>query len=1124
MGAFDAKWFSGGSGSSDSYSKKKKDELATAAYNSDAIKKQEEQKVQDSKSVGQKAGDVAHGIGNFLHDAYFSVKNDAVGAYQGIGDVARGQLGSNEMAAKNKVAETRQKQWSEQFNNPKWTEEEANAKWKDPKFVEQAKAFTAETKKLTAVSQRSTEDVNTSQKVDAKKLAFQSASTFINATGLAGLAEAGVKTIGTQVAKSMAKDAIEQTIKTGGTDALEQIIKSGSKEAATHATEMLTKKVGEEAAHGFITRALTKAAPDALFGAGVGAVQTGEQNPNAGVGDYLKGAAIGGIVGGGAAVIGEGLSTAKKAITERAATKEAAQAATKDAASLLKLSPEDYSKQFGVPLEQAQKELDDLATNGTAIADKGIKAKIRNIFAPVKNFGDRTQQSFQDNAGGLHVAEVKSKAVVNQLKEAADQSGTPLTMDLAHQIENGTAPDNAFTQQFREIADTTRKEAVDAGLDIGYKENYVPHIWKQSEAEVDKVARGAGMKPRAGFERVIPTYDEGLKLGLKPKHTDPAKMMGDYVKNLETTRTNVALLTDLRDQGLLKTGRPPAGWKTVSAEGFPRDYRGNQLSAPKEVSRVLNNLYGNSDSVIDKALRKTAKFNSVWQDIALAGGIPHTPANFFTFSQMMKESALGLGQLVTGSPIKGAKTIYSPAAAFLRSFSDKRTQSFVKANSGLVEAMAKRGVPINFAETTANRGAKQLAKDTVHWDKLFNEPTFGRFMPNLQLNTARNVQNALEKKLGRDAALDATAGIMKKLYGITDQLATGRSQAVQDMIGTVAFAPKYRESILNVLANTVKSLNPATYGDKSFSLNRRLAVGMGVTYMLYDQLNKQTTGHGISKNPEGKDLSLAIPYGGKDAQGNQKVVYIPFMPSFMTLPRAGVAAVQGAIKGDQRAVASEGGKLLSMPIQVISQLATNKDYFGRPIYTDDAAAKANHTEADTGAQALLKQGGYLVGQAAPAGGRVALNLGENAIIKKQMEGLNPNSDKYKKLEKKLVPGEQIAATGLEAPVRFGKTSPLSTSDHGYSPGQVTSDWYDIYNSTSAKRRTVSAEVTDLVKQGKPGEAARKANEFNDTLNQRFNKYYKKYGQNPTSDKMWDEMLNSLAIKTSQRSFASRITQ
>jgi hypothetical protein len=1051
-------WFSGGS-SSGSYTDKLRKRLqadaearAAVQYNAENLKKKQEEEANANKSVKERASDVLHGIGNFGHDVVFSVKDDAVNAWQGIGDTARGYRAEQDVKQNTEVMQKRNKEWSERFNNPKWTDEEAAAKWKDPKFVEEAKKFSAETKAMTQIDKNTQQDLNSAQKVDAKKTAFAAASTFLNATGLYGLAEGTVKAVGTQVIKGAAKDAVEQVVKTGGTEALEQIIKSGSKETAQEVVARLTKQLGEKEANTLLGKVVTKVVPDAAMGAGFGVVQTGVNDPNATAGDFFKGGVIGGVVGGVAAGVGEGVKTVKAAIAERATTKAAAKAATQEAEQLLKLSPEQYSQKMGVSVEQATQELADIATDGTAIADKGIKAKINGIFAPVKNLGERTQASFQENAGGRHVAEIKSKMVTNQLKEAAEQSGTPLTMDLAHQIETGTAPKTAFTEQFRAIADQTRKEATDAGLDIGYKENYVPHIWDKSPEQVDKIARGAGLKPSAGFERVIPTYEEGLKLGLKPKFTDPAKMMGQYVKNLETTRTNVALLTDLRDQGLIKSGRPPAGWKTISAEGFPRTANGNQLSAPREVAHVLNNLYGQSDSVIDKALAKTAGFNSKWQDIALAGGIPHTPANFFTFSQMMKEGALGLGQMVTGSPIKGAKTIYSPVSAFVRSFSDKETQKFMTANSGLMEAMAKRGVPINFAESSAGRSAGQAAKDIVHWDKLFNEPTFGRFMPTLQLSTAKNVQNALEKKIGREAALDLTAETMKKMYGITDQLATGRSQAVQDMIGSIAFAPKYRESIINVLANTVKSLNPATYGDKSFSLNRRLAVGMGVTYMLYDQLNKQTTGHGIADNPEGKDLSLAIPYGGKDSKGNQKVVYIPFMPSFMTLPRAGVAAVQGALKGDQRAVAAEGGKLLSMPVQTITQLATNKDYFGRPIYNDAESAIASHTEADSGLTALKKQG-VVCSWTSPAWPSTS----------------GPTSALQGK------PGEQSAATALEVPVRFGTTVTASpTREASYSPGQVTSDWYDIYNPLTAKRRAVSSEVTDLVKQGKTAEAKRKA--------------------------------------------------
>ena len=76
-------------------------------------------------------------------------------------------------------------------------------------------------------------------------------------------------------------------------------------------------------------------------------------------------------------------------------------------------------------------------------------------------------------------------------------------------------------------------------------------------------------------------------------------------------------------------------------------------------------------------------------------------------------------------------------------------------------------------------------------------------MPNLQLGTAKNVYNNLARKMGSEEAMVLPADIMKKMYGITDQMATGRAQGVQDLIGSVAFAPKYRESIINVLTNTL---------------------------------------------------------------------------------------------------------------------------------------------------------------------------------------------------------------------------------------------------------------------------------------------------------------------------------
>lgn len=1098
-GAFDGSFFSKGGGGG--YTKQKRKEyedwkasIAERAATT-SLKTAEPDKPSGGGGILGKLKSVISGAGNFVKDAAVDVKNTTVDTWQGIGDVARGYRAEQDVKHKTEVMNERNKMWREKFGNA------SDKQWKDPKFVAEAKKFTEETKRLGQISANTQQDLQSQQDVNAKELAFKSAETVLNLAPVVG----GVgKTIGKQAAKTAAKEAI----KIGGMDAAEQLVKAAGKQTG--------KKVAEKVAEG------------TLFGAAYGATNTGKRDPNASAAEIARGAAIGGAVGGAVPLVAEGVSKVAGKITNKAQIAEkdlvpdaVVQIKDKDGNMTYQRIPKDQYEEIVKKIDGDRVTSQGIAgkadANGnvyhitasspekmakagfmdggvyklpdTEIRDSGIKAKINEVFQPTKNLGKDTQASFKANAGGRNVAEVKARYVEKNLQKAADEAGVKLDMNLAHQIENGTAPDNAFTQQFREIADKTRQEAVDAGLDIGYREDYVPHIWDKSPEEVDKIARGAGMKPTAGYKRIVPTYEEGLKLGLKPKYDDPAKMMGAYVRNLENTRTNVALLTDLREQGLLKSGRPPTGWKTVTAEGFPRTKDGNMLSAPKEVARVLNNLYGNSDSVIDKALRKTAAFNSKWQDIALAGGIPGTPANFFTFSQMMKEGSLGLGQLVTGSPIQGAKTIYSPVAAFARSFSKKQTEKFFEANSGFVESMAKRGVKI-----LPNEG-------TGKWDKLFNEPTFGKFMPNLQLNTAKNVQNALEKKIGREAALDATAEVMKKMYGITDQLATGRSQAVQDAIGTIAFAPKYRESIMSVLGNTIKSVaDPRTYADRSYSLNRRLAVGLGATYMLYDQLNRQTMGHGMNQNPEGKELTLAIPYGGKDEKGNQKVVYIPFMPSFLTLPRAAVGAAKGIAKGDMDAVAAEGGKFLSMPIQTVSQIASNKDYFGRPIVNDEAAARANRTEEDSNLTKLKKRALYVAGQSTPAAVRAGMGAAQGK------------------------PLEQNLAQAGEAPVRFGTLSPKSDTNRSFSPGQVTGDFYDVYNPLVAKRTATSKKVTELVKQGRINEARRKAEEYNMSLQGKFGKYYKKYGGNPTDDPMWDEMLGGLFIKTTETAFKARSKQ
>ena len=89
-------------------------------------------------------------------------------------------------------------------------------------------------------------------------------------------------------------------------------------------------------------------------------------------------------------------------------------------------------------------------------------------------------------------------------------------------------------------------------------------------------------------------------------------------------------------------------------------------------------------------------------------------------------------------------------------------------------------------------------------------------------------------------------------------------------------------------------------------------------------------------------------------------------------------------------------------------------------------------------------------------------------------------------------------------------------------GERASDsFYKAYTPQSAVRSKTSKEVTDLVKQGRLNEARRKAKEYNDTISDRFSPFLQKYKDSGAYDKKYDEMINSLVIKTSDASFDSR---
>lgn len=260
---------------------------------------------QSKESVATKGKNVIGKVGGFLHDAYFDVKDTTVNTWQGAGDVGRGELASNEMEGKNKIAEERRKEFNKQFMQGSDAEYEKN--WQDPEFVAKAKKFTEETKKLTAVSDRSQEDMKTAQKVDAKKLAFESGETALNVGTL------GIWSVPKAIAKQGAKAVAKHALIIGGRKAVQAAAKEGGEQVIKQAAQ----EVLEQGAKSGAKQLAKKSAAAGLEGAAYGVTQTGKNDDNdeAKWDDYLLNAAFGAGIGAALPVVGAGLKKgAQKAI------------------------------------------------------------------------------------------------------------------------------------------------------------------------------------------------------------------------------------------------------------------------------------------------------------------------------------------------------------------------------------------------------------------------------------------------------------------------------------------------------------------------------------------------------------------------------------------------------------------------------------------------------------------------------------------------------------------------------------------------------------------------------------------------------------------------------------------
>lgn len=666
---------------------------------------------------------------------------------------------------------------------------------------------------------------------------------------------------------------------------------------------------------------------------------------------------------------------------------------------------------------------------------------IKRDLAPLKYVDEDTANVFRTWNGGV----IKAKELANQT--AQDVKIPNDSMDLIHRYQAGEN-----IPEVKQVFDNLYNEANARGLDVPYRQNYVPQVWKGTYNDTQKalvkymkdnginteqaqqyingaselpseIANRLKLSPSFDKERIFPDYKTGMKYGLIPKYKTVSELAANYRGELEKVLVNQNLLETLKKSGQIKPADSeftPKNWVVLNKEFSNKLY-----SAPPNVAKVINNIFPNPDikGAMSSILKNIGEASSMSQNVILSAGLPRTNINFFAIGQLNKE-------LHTGN----AKAV----KAYIASNSKSATVKYFNKHQQTLFDMAEQGIDI-----TSRIGA--FGKDTFGGllkekeftkalgfgiDKIFGEKTFQGFLPMMNVQLFEDVyKGAIKKGMTVDEAKVLAGNIVKKNFGMnTDDFA--RSEKVRDGLKAVFFAPRFRESIINSLTNTGKAgLNLVSHLgglrgkiDPNLSRNRRLLAGMILSFGIYNYINKELNGNYMWDNPDNRKFALRIP------QENGEIMYVEFMPSYLAFARNMVAGVLNTGKGDIKQATQQFGSVFSIPIKMTTELIGNSDYFGNPIYKD----------TDSGAEKAKKIGKYL--------------------------GLNYNHPYIKEIVNQIEdkkPFYQSVITGLELPLKF------STNDK--EEANKIFDLMDVQNQERADTTKIAQKEYENLKSIPPEE-------------------------------------------------------
>ncbi len=420
---------------------------------------------------------------------------------------------------------------------------------------------------------------------------------------------------------------------------------------------------------------------------------------------------------------------------------------------------------------------------------EGVAGDIQKTFAPATR-GTEAKVTAATLKKGQATAELLTDREAARLLKS-DKALAPLSeMDrraLIHHIETASdgsvLPDHLqkFSSAVKDIRasfDRTANRLTEVLAKDGESPNlirdYYTHMWEQPPEEVEKAMANFVPKQGSGrnlMRRSIPTVEDGIAAGLKPKTLNPIETTLLYQANMNRFIETRSALDTLKEYGYAKyfpENKAPPGYVPLEGVGTKVPAMANEagvaqpkkLYAPEDVARVWNNNISKGfDSSTYKALRGASNGMA-----ALKLGLSAYHAGTMGMEAGMSSMAGAFNALAEGKPLTAAtRAAKTPLAFALTPLKGNKVRNALLNNTSTGDKFLDEAARLYVdSGGRLNMDKQYRAVERAGFYQALKKGTFvrelqevakGIYGPNLKgseraMNTARLFGNALQSVSG----------------------------------------------------------------------------------------------------------------------------------------------------------------------------------------------------------------------------------------------------------------------------------------------------------------------------------------------------------------------------------------